>query len=364
MTISTSSKSFFEYLGLADVERIHSQFLAWVFSPNCDAIASSDKEEFFFNLFGIRGPIISVQTEKENIDIIIESDKDVVIIENKIKSSQHSDQLERYVNYCEKNFKSFNRKYFFLTLVNEKTQKPKVVISDTIKWEKITYSDIYHKGFKLLNLKPKSNQSAIIQEYILFLKRLDSVLSDFQNNTIKYDKVFLEGGKKKQDKIQRNYNENEWFIASNQLETILQKCFLMRLVDEMTKSDAIVSETHGDALVDFYIEKNIMLEGRAFKTMLELQGSNLKFIFSIQEGYLSSDKSWITKIEQIMDQLAVHNKFDYRKVNKPKKLAYISISKKINGYYWHESIDALAKKINLEISYCQEMTSSIKELLN
>ncbi len=80
------SKSFFEYLGLADVERIHSQFLAWVLSENCNALDQKERDLLLFNLFGVSGPVVSIQTERNRIDILLETATDVIVIENKIKS--------------------------------------------------------------------------------------------------------------------------------------------------------------------------------------------------------------------------------------------------------------------------------------
>ena len=43
-------KSFFEYLGIADIERVHSQFFAWIFSSDCQAIDSTYKNDLLKKL--------------------------------------------------------------------------------------------------------------------------------------------------------------------------------------------------------------------------------------------------------------------------------------------------------------------------
>ena len=113
-------KSFFEYLGLADVERIHSQFLAWVLSPDCNAVNQIERKNLFREIFNVNGTITDIQTERNRIDILISTAKDIIVIENKIKSSQHSNQLENYRKFCKKSFPFHKIHYFFLTLIKEK----------------------------------------------------------------------------------------------------------------------------------------------------------------------------------------------------------------------------------------------------
>ena len=352
-------KSFFEYLGIADVERIHSQFFAWIFSSDCNAIDSIQKDELLQKVFRLKSNshILNTQTERDGIDILIETDKEIVVIENKIKSSQHSNQLERYKEFCEKHFLNKKKYYHFLTLIGEHTEHQ--------EWIRISYLQIYN-SLKSLKLKPEENHSVIINEYLIFLDRLVSVVEDFKKNASKYDMMFLDGKKKKEHKINAEYtNDNEKFIAANQLETILQKCYLSSLVEEIKTPKGLITDTRGDALVDFPLQRDIEYEGRYYTTIIQLQEDTIKFAFAIYgENYPKSDKKWIDKVIPKMEKLSSENNHDYHKLNKPKSKAYVSISKKLTGHYWHMNIGELANRVKKEIENGKELTEQLLKQLH
>lgn len=352
-------KTFFEYLGIADMERIHSQILAWIFSKDFSAIDSKDKIELLQNIFQLENisEIKNVITENNRIDITIETENEILIIENKIKSSQHSNQLKRYEEFCEVNYPNIQKKFYYLTLIDEE--------SKTENWKRISYLNIF-KNLNNLELKYKNNHSVIFEEYLNYLRKLTNVLLHFQENTSLYDMVFLDGKKKKSDKVNYEYqNENEKFIAENQLETILQKCFLNSISIKIKDVESWVMDTRGDALIDFRLKDNIRIEGNDYITIIELQGNIIKFALIINgDKYYKSNKKWIQNIIPKMELLSIENKFGYTKCNRPKSKAYVSISKKLNQYYWHLNVEELTEFINAEIKNGMEMTENLIELLN
>lgn len=354
-----NTKSFFEYLGIADMERVHSQILAWIFSSNCDSINSKQKNELFQTLFNLDSDsqIVNVQTEYNGIDILIQTNKEVVVIENKIKSSQHSNQLDRYKKLCDVEFSNKSKHYYFITLIGEHTKDS--------NWIKITYKQIY-VHLKTFELLPNKNHSVILDEYLLFLGRLIYVTEDFIKYPLKYDIVFTDGNKRKADKINFEYaTENEKFIAFNQLETILQKYFLNILIEKVTSIRGSVSETRGDALVDFIIQEGIIYNNRKYSTMIQLQKHTIKFAFVIGgNGYLKSSKKWIDDILPLMSNLSKDNHSDYKRLNKPKDKAYVSISKNLDLHYWHKDIDELAEFIIAEIENGRQMTNELLKAIN
>lgn len=226
-------KSFFEFVGLADVEKVHSQVLAWVLNDDCDAISKDQRKELLNNLFKVYDDIEYVWTEVSNIDILIKTKSNVIVIENKIKSSQHSNQLAKYRDYCRKSFPTFEGHFFLLTLFGEQPEDQ--------EWHQINYSTVYD-NFKNIKLQPGNNHTAILNEYIIFLERLNNVITDFKDNSKNYDFVFLDGMKKKEFKNKKEYdNENDWFVASNQLETIFQKGFLYSLTSKIIHDKIIIT---------------------------------------------------------------------------------------------------------------------------
>ena len=350
-------KSFFEYLNIAHMERIHSQILSWIFSDDCEALNKKAKILFMNNLFNLEGDrqILSVETEHNNIDILIETDSEIIIVENKIKSSQHSNQLARYQNYCHEKFKLVLPKFYYLTLIDEN--------SNSNEWTRISYDKIY-TGLKDFTLE-ENNHKIILIEYLKYIEKLTNVVSDFKSRTKEYDMVFLDGKKKKSEKVNCNYkNENEKFIADNQLETILQKCFLNSLKDKLPEVSSFVTDTRGDALIDFHIKSNIVFEKRNYTTIIQLQCDNIKFAFSVYgDNYASSNKKWIESIIPKMDYICRNNTLGYIRCNKPKSKAYVSISKKLGVNYWHMNDEQLTNFIKNEIANGVTLTNQLEKQL-
>lgn len=352
-------KSFFEYLGIAGVERVHSQILAWLFSEDCQALSDGQKNKLLKNIFKLQteSSIKNIRTEYGKIDILIETETDIVIIENKIKSSQHSNQLQKYEAFCEENFKDKNKYYCYLSLVEESINSG--------NWQKISYQEIFD-NINLLQIDYTTSHGIILQEYIIFLSRLTQVVRDFNANTKEYAMVFIDGSKTKEDKRNFTYkNINEEFIAKNQLETILQKGFLYRLMDKVNPH-AIIGETRGTALINFYIKSSIQLgERNGFETYIQLQGNTIKFVFAMNGYELDkSNKDWVKDAIIQMKYLSTVNTFGYNKCNEPDKKAYVSISKKVQIPYWKQEEDKLIEYINIEIENGTKLTHNLLNLLN
>lgn len=352
------NRTFFEYLGIADMERIHSQILAWIFSSDFGGLSEKQKIELLEKTFDLEN-VISIDrilTETHRIDIVIETDSEIIVIENKIKSSQHSDQLSRYVEHFKKTHK-IQPKFYFLTLIQEK-------VKDS-NWKRISYQHIYNCLSSLVLLD--NSQSVIFEEYRTYLGKLNSLLLEFQMNTSKYDMVFLDGKKRKEEKVNFQYqNDYERFIADNQLETILQKSFLNSLSLSILNVESLVMDTRGAALIDFYLKVDIPFNKRKFTTMIELQGDIIKFAFVISgfNEYNNSKKDWIKDIVPVMEELAKTNPFNYTKCNKPKSKAYISISKKLKQKYWHMKSEDLIIMVENEIKNGYKLTESLQLHLN
>ena len=120
-------KNFFNAIGLADMERVHSAMIAWMFSPDCNALSHEDKSKALNSLFDSQCEFESIRTELEidNIDIHIVIDENTPdethwIIENKIKSNQHSNQLDKYVDIANEKYGEGKNHFVFLTLIKEK----------------------------------------------------------------------------------------------------------------------------------------------------------------------------------------------------------------------------------------------------
>ncbi|WP_256010216.1 PD-(D/E)XK nuclease family protein [Desertivirga xinjiangensis] len=344
------SKSFFEYIGIADVERVHTQFLSWIISKDCKAVDATEKASLLSGLFGADGSEITrIYTERKGIDLVVETTTAVLIVENKLKSSQHSNQLGRYKLTAQELYPDVKKRYYFLTLIGEPC-------TDS-EWQKLTYKKLYECLISL-KLKHDSNNTIILEEYLSYLRKLVDVVDDFKTNTKSYDMVFLDGKKKKEDKIDFEYKtDGEKFIAANQLETILQKSYLCSVAEIMEECDVLVTDTRGDALINFTLAEAIKVDGKDFRTIIQLQNDNIKFAFTTADRhYGNSKKNWIQKVIPFMENIARSNDFGYTKVNKPKEKAYVSLSKKVKNY-WHQTPYELAAYLREEIEKGRELTT-------
>lgn len=142
---------FFNRIGVADMERVHSAVIGWMFSDVCKALTANQKSELLCGLFNVT-PVhfkdFRVEVEHHNIDVIIITDEktnpECWVIENKIKSSQHSNQLDKYVDIVQgkpvkigrithqiTDYMNMTQHFCFLTLIGEDPQCSRPVV-----WEK------------------------------------------------------------------------------------------------------------------------------------------------------------------------------------------------------------------------------------
>jgi len=177
-----------ETLNIVNAELRHSNILAWLLNPNSNHgigehfsrqflkhFAINNKSEltsditiFDFELFNYSD--IEIRREWNNIDILIilkeGSKKVVVAIENKIKSPEHSKQLQRYRNIIESEFKDYTRFFIYLT--------PESVIPSDEKWVLFKYDTVADLVDDLLaNKQDLMNESVyeFIRQYSVILRR-------------------------------------------------------------------------------------------------------------------------------------------------------------------------------------------------
>ena len=177
LTHKKDDVNIFKILNICEKEKIHSNFLAWLFSPyeshelNNIALKElliqlSKKEAEYISLLLLDYSDLEVYREYtvdngRRIDIVMESknNKVIFIIENKIWSGEGDNQLEDYKNYIDEKYSDYNRIFLFLTPEKERKEKYKGYIH-------ITYSMIY----SVLNCVLQENQikfeiGVIIRQY-------------------------------------------------------------------------------------------------------------------------------------------------------------------------------------------------------
>ena len=148
----TGKFNLFDILKVSRTEIRHSNMLAWMLNPNenhgsgdlflkgiLQRLVENDSDGKYdiFKILLLDLYTFSVYREWKNIDILlVSSDEKVVIaIENKVGSHEHSDQLNRYREIIEIEYKDYQKMFIFLTPYGEDP-------SDVKNWNVFTYYDI------------------------------------------------------------------------------------------------------------------------------------------------------------------------------------------------------------------------------
>lgn len=147
-----SSFNIFEAVGITRQEIRHSYFLSFLLNPS-ESHYFGDlflKKFLISSLLSFENPPFSaisvdvanledveVKREYKNIDILIYSsnEKIVVAIENKVDSSEHSNQLNRYKKIIESDFYDYRKLLIYLTKEGE-------LASDYTNWNSLSYEAI------------------------------------------------------------------------------------------------------------------------------------------------------------------------------------------------------------------------------
>lgn len=117
--------NIFRVLKLENYEIRHSNLLAWLLSPNqTHSIKGAFLKEFIekaackksMSITYKDNDDIKVYREQDNIDILVINNTQnyLILIENKINSNQHDNQLERYAQIVEKDFQKYQKIYIYL----------------------------------------------------------------------------------------------------------------------------------------------------------------------------------------------------------------------------------------------------------
>ena len=330
-------QNFFQAIGLADMEKVHSAVIGWMLSENCIAFDKKEKSKLICQIFGesiTTFNTIDVRIENHHFDILIEtenekSEKTYWVIENKVKSSQREKQLDDYVNTLKDIAGGSEKRYCLLSLISEKPRCEKGV------WHCTTYGQLAGYIESALNHANEETKDYIfIHEYHDCIKTLDTALIDFINNSQSYPNVFTDGSKRKEDKkfgmAKGRFAE---FIGQNNLETIFQKCFLGIILQQMDIelcSKTAINETRGTALIDYLnywednthtIESHIQIQNGTFKVFLcNINNAPNKEVFV---------GNWMPLFK------AIFEKHDGWKINSPKTKPSLSIS--LLGKEWYNN---------------------------
>lgn len=270
--ISRIKKSPLFPMSLGSMELFHSNVWRWLMEENKKYIKA-----FFENFPEISdNDSIEIKREYKHTDICIEYNKEIYIIENKIKSMLSKEQLENYSDTFKKSFK--NGKYVFPFEI----EGNKI---DLEKWEPLYYdkilSDIYKITEEIEKLKEMSSSTIlIIKEYVKMTRNLINLIKKcveetYKNKFIIYDEIYK---RLKELRIHDIVQKINCSLLKNKLEK--------RIIDEKLNNEKIVIETdflHGFACLssrwkiyytddknDGYFLIGPQLQNNSFCTMIHI----------------------------------------------------------------------------------------------
>lgn len=359
-----TNQTLFESLAIADAEKIHSQVIAWFFNlPDevLDAKVKLSVLKELFNLSNIEdeniGLIEKCETEVKNIDIFIETKKYVFAIENKLKSSEHTKQTDKYKEWIDEYAKAQQKygKYGFLSLVGDNPENK--------DWQIITYEKLHESlNYCLIEIKKEKKEYHLLSDYVETIEKLVNAFKSFKTETEVFKYVFNKKGKNGYSNNEKNKeNQNITIIRRNRLKTIFQKAFYRELCNALSLEHFEIDETHGNAQFITHL-KRFSFKGKLFKIAFGMQQSTMKISVSPLE-YKSSKKEEIKDFDKVFDSFKkVFNK--YGNLNNPKTHARLSYSKPLDLKIFEYDFQKLLGILNTEIEGIRTLASEYMSINN
>ena len=307
-------KNYFNAIGVADMEKVHSAMIAWILDDSNDLTLSSpssstsnfstfdlqERSRLLCDLFGVTPArtfksIIS-HVEWNDIDIMIETTdnnnvNEIWVIENKLKSQEHMSNVKntngissiwqtlKYEIIIDSSFPKLSKHFMLLSLGGDKAK------SSSGRWHAYKYDGIQNLLLSVASIK----NHVLIEEYANAVSEMTQELSKFLNASDyrNYPNVFKKIKKsQKTTSLQQNkVKPTEKYIVENGLETIFQKQLLAKLVKD--KLPQICNSVH-------YDERNgiamfvcpVCCIGNDYDLSIEFQGGTYK-VALLHKDYMS-----------------------------------------------------------------------------
>jgi len=177
--------NIFDILKIKDVEVRHSNFLAWLLDPEGNhnlrdiflkwflkevfaSVKVAWANEFMVDSMDTRD--IKIMREFTRIDLVLVSTEFVLVIENKMWSADHTDQLNRYKQTINKIFPKHKKAFVFLTPYGAEPKLP----DDAGVYVSYAYASIVKILEYLVELHYASMSQAVrtyIEDYLCILRR-------------------------------------------------------------------------------------------------------------------------------------------------------------------------------------------------
>ena len=316
-------ETFFETLGIADQERIHTQFLAWILAPGTSPLSSENRCKIIGSLLAgypstrrITSCLpIRVATEIEHMDLLIILEDAVLVFENKMKSRLHSNQLGRYNTAIDE----LEDKAQKLGLWEGRKQVHKFFLSFSGETNVDEWLDL---DFSVLAfaLEALGSQNPIFDSYVAFCRKLLGFRNEYLSNHVKHSNVEANAGLKNlarmQVSLQINLTELERFLLLNKLDTLFGESLLHKLAQQINvKGLQQIGETRGHSLLETTMFEFRLRcapqEAGLFRSGTQLQRNAFKLNIGAGESYNRSKREWIQPIEELLDREIAANWPEY-----------------------------------------------------
>lgn len=183
LDLGLKNPNIFEILRISKNEIRHSNFLSWLLDPNeshklgdiflkrfLREVFSSDKFDDIdqVDVEGLNLNTVEIQREWRNIDVLIKLENVIVCIENKVLSTEHSNQLSRYKKIIETEFPKHKKTYVYLNPDGDSS------IEESENYYPISYEFIVNTLTRIVSVYGESLNSQVenyIKDYITIIKR-------------------------------------------------------------------------------------------------------------------------------------------------------------------------------------------------
>ena len=336
--LNLKSKYFniFEVLQISNKELQHSNFLSWLMSPyEIHNLKDSFLKEFLIEalsqlkstedfdisvldimLFDLNDAEVLREDENIDIKIISNSNKFICVIENKIWTGEHSNQLEKYKNKIEENKEYSDYRKLFIYLAPYVQAKTKYK-HDYISMNYLQVSEVINKildrnqlnddiKFFIKQYKELIERNIMKQEYeindlcrkIYFENKqaIDLIIRNINNKEYTFNilKEFLE----EQDNIEMiegGYKSNYIYYLPNNLPEAVNN----KLKGEDNNYNIFLkfinfSEGHNDCIsIEIIFNKKELIKSNELKTKLENNGfeftENENFYYTKEHSLLNRE---------------------------------------------------------------------------
>ena len=205
--------NLFDY---ATGELTNDAMICWMLSwSNSENERYKSLSQNLIRLFTKKGDFIvksvNIRQQYKNIDIVVEvNDSEVIVIEDKVNTSHHSNQLERYRKIIEdsEEYKDYNKYFIYFKVGNECMNNG----VEQAGYKRITRANI-------LNIidKYKDLENYLLNDYIDYLENKESIFNKYkvENDINKWEWSIWEGYYSNL-RTQKDIKEFCWNYVSNQ----------------------------------------------------------------------------------------------------------------------------------------------------